>query len=271
MRLVGVFGIVAVTGAVMGLAMGCDGGTETEPAAPNPLESEAGFCEKFAEAVCLDGVVKACYLSDDANLEEDKAKCIELASQRSFCNPLDYPYDPDGAQACIDATAALYDQAELTAQEIVNQRLACLAVFSAGGAVGSPCAQDHECDGAAGLRCVTKVSAEGTCQVPAEVEPGFDCSSPDSVCAEGFYCNESENCVAKEDIGSTCTATQPCVDDAICTSDVCLEKAANGEICSAASECLGGFCLKKGDAATGQCGAFIPLTFDGQACVPLTP
>ena len=297
MRLAGVLGLVAMATTVVGLtAAGC-GGAETEGVdpPPDPLASESGFCKALAESVCLPEVVKACYLSDDASLETDTASCVEIASQNSFCNPAGHPYDPAGAEDCIAKTEALYDDAELNQAELDNQREACLAVFSAGGAVGASCGIDADCDGAEGLRCVTKivstgggggggagggggggaggpsVTIEGTCQIPSQVGPGLDCGAADAVCEDGFYCNESENCVAEETVGEACSQALPCVAEAKCEANVCVEKLGNGQTCTTANDCLGGFCLTKTGDMTGQCGSFIPLTFDGQICALLTP
>ena len=307
MRLAGVLGLVAMATTVVGLtAAGC-GGAETDPVDPpaDPLATEAGFCEALAEAVCLPEVVKACYLSDDASLEADTASCVEIASQPSFCNPAGHPYNREGAEDCIAKTEALYDDAELNQAELDNQREACLAVFSAGGAVGASCVVDADCDGAKGLRCVTKfvttggggaggaggaggggvggsgvggggaggpdVTVEGTCQIPMQVGPGLDCAAADAVCEDGFYCNESNNCVAEEGIGDACSAGEPCVSEAKCEAGLCVEKASNGESCTSANDCSGGFCLTKAGDTSGQCGSFIPITFDGQICALLTP
>jgi hypothetical protein len=271
MRLAGAIGTISMTLILGGLwGTGC-GGTETEPAAANPFASESGFCQQLAEAICVEDVVKACYLSDSANLEDDADVCAELAGAPGICNPQGYAYNADGAAECVEKTRQMYEDAQLTAAELKAQGIACAKVFSAGGAVGASCSFDHQCDGSASLRCVTKLDGTGTCQVPALAAAGADCSAPDAVCGTGLYCNETDNCVAREEESGDCSETQLCIETAVCTNNVCLGKSENAAICANASECLGGFCLKKTGENTGQCGSFIPLTFDGAACVPLTP
>ncbi|MCA9622163.1 MAG: hypothetical protein KC731_24235 [Myxococcales bacterium] len=269
---------VAKVGTVLGFGwlvallvpIGCGGVDESEPQ-PDPNETEQGFCAALAEVICSQAVVEACYLSDSSTLAADTESCVERASRASVCNPAGLPYDKSGAQSCLAATKAMYGDAKLGTEELEAQRRACLKAFSRGGDAGTACVVDEDCDGAGGLRCVKKVTGEASCQIPKEVGGGADCSAADAVCGEGFYCSESANCVAREAVNEACSDLMLCVEDAICTADVCLAKKANSTLCAEDSECLGGFCIKKTGENTGQCGGFIPVDFDSAVCGLLTP
>ena len=89
------------------------------------------------------------------------------------------------------------------------------------------------------------------------------------MCPAELYCDAGEHCVARQDAADPCSETMLCVETARCVSDVCLDKAGNGEACVSEDECLGGFCIKKAGESAGQCGSFIPLTFDSAACATL--
>ncbi len=255
-----------LTSAVLG--SGCTGREEEQKPPVSLLDSEQGFCQKLGEVICNPDVVEACYLSDDASLDADTQKCIDAAASNA-CNPSGHDYNKAAANPCLTAIQKMYQDAKLERVELEEAREACLATFPGSGGEGSACSVDEDCDGAEGLRCVSKPGAAGSCRVPVEVEPAADCSSPASVCPSELYCDAGEHCVARQDPGDACSDTMLCVDTARCVSDVCLGKADNGETCSSEDECLGGFCIKKAGEASGQCGAFIPLTFDSAACATL--
>lgn len=255
-----------LTTAVIG--SGCTSREEEQNPAASVLNTESGFCKRMGELICNKNVVEACYLSDDDSLEADTESCVAAAAQNA-CNPNNQTYDKTAANPCLTAVKALYDDAKLETVELEEARVACLAALHGDGGSGASCMFDEDCDGSEDLRCVTKPGQEGSCRVPEEVEPAADCSSAAAVCPDDLFCDEGEHCVARQEPPDSCSPTSLCIETAQCLSDVCVDKAANGETCQSESECLGGFCIKQTGAAQGQCGAFIPVTFDSAACATL--
>jgi len=268
-RTIGVLTIVGVS--VAAVASGC-GGPETEQATPSPLNTEQGFCDALAAAICNAEVVEACYLADAESLDENTEECVDLASKSAVCNPSNHSYNKDAADACLQAVTTLYADARLEQSELDEAREACLDTFPGSGSLNADCVVHEDCNGADGLRCVGKPGQDATCQAPVEIEPAGDCSAADAVCPDDLYCDSpGEHCVAKQGAGDSCDDTALCDASAQCAGGLCVSKLANGEVCSADGECSGGFCVKKTGENTGQCGSFIPLTFDSAACEPLTP
>src|SRR5690606_21237618 len=112
------------------------------------------------------------------------------------------------ADQCIDAVAAAYEDADITADEIaIVLRFAapCDQLVQGQRTEGEACEARRDCDAPAGFDCVFKGDVEmGTCQLPEVVGAGQDCGALNAVCEPGFYCN-GENCIAGENVGEPCT------------------------------------------------------------------
>lgn len=269
------FASVFALSAVVSLSVACG---SDEPAAPqpDPLATEADYCDALAVALCNAQVVGGCYLSDAASLEADTKKCVAALSASGTCNPDGLPYERDGAEACIALLAATFADAiiskgELSESQAEAAAVACAGVFSAGGAQGSACAEDVDCDFDGGLRCVERPGAKGTCQVPEGVGPAESCAAENQHCDEGFYCGQDDACVKEKEVGQDCSEFKPCIEDARCEQGACIAKKANGEDCGAADECTGGFCVAASGATKGVCGAQLVLApTTGDSCDPFT-
>lgn len=251
---------ISALSCAFSMAIGC-GGSETTELPPSPFATEQGFCTKLAEAQCSKAVVQNCYSSSAETLEEDTLNCRQQAAQPSVCNPNGHSYRQSGAEACIAAWKTAYTDGKLELDELDDAYEACLAVYSGGRGVGQECVADHDCAAHEGLRCVVKVGAEATCQVPEEVGSGDSCSPAGAVCEEGYYCNpDVTSCIAERMPGEACSETQPCVADALCVADQCQAKATNSTTCTDPNECAGGFCIKGTNDTEGLCGAVLTLS-----------
>jgi hypothetical protein len=78
---------------------------------------------------------------------------------------------------------------------------------------------------------------------------GFDCSAPERVCEDGFYCN-GENCVAYRRVGATCATDGECGPEAYCEIDptaaqkVCVARGEVGDTCTTGRDCVSEVCLE---------------------------
>jgi hypothetical protein len=261
-------GIAALSSA-FGMAIGC-GGSETTELPPSPYATEAGFCQKLAEASCTKAVVQNCYLSDDATLEADTKTCRQQAARPAACNPNGYAYRQEGAEACIQAVGQAYADGKLTVDEIEAAGEACLAVYSGGKGPNAECDFDHECSHATGLSCVVKTSVDdttgevihlGTCQEAELKTGGQKCGAINAVCDEGYYCTSADQiCAEGPGVDDACSELVPCGSDALCVNEICEAKKGNGSSCEGHAECAGGFCIKSSGATSGTCGSILPLS-----------
>jgi hypothetical protein len=248
--------------SAIALAAGCVSDDEG-PTGPK-YPTEGAFCTALAEVVCSGKVVEGCY---GANNADNAASCKE-AYRSEGCNAGNYEYHPEGAEKCIEKMKAIYADGALTQAELDSAHITCLDALSDSGGPNAVCTVDDECHAPSKLRCVIKTGTEGTCQVPEEVGGGIGCGGPSQVCAEGFYCNGS-NCV--EDLGGrTCSDTDPpCGSDEYCEiipatmMGQCVAKIADGQMCTTAEECSGGFCQT-------TCRSNLVLV-DPVACAPFLP
>jgi len=231
-----------------------------------PYPDQGSFCKALAEAVCNSTVVSACYGATD-DLSEETTSCVTAYRNPEVCNPYGYSYRAEGAEACISALTSLYSDGKLTSDEMDSANDACLAVYSAGGAVGTACEADHVCDAASGLRCVTKPGATGSCQQPEEVLAGGNCAGDNQVCEAGYYCNQDANlCGIQPTVAEACSDTMPCDATSLCEGEICIAKTGNGETCSVGSQCAGGLCDKTAGADTGSCVEVLSLYTNSEAC-----
>lgn len=258
----------ALFAAVSSFGVGCT--VEEETGDPGPTfkyPTVSAFCQAWAEASCSDEAVTACYGSDDASLAADKKACVKKRAQGATCNPETLAYAPDTAEACLAKVTEVWADAKVSRAELDALATACVAVLSDGGAKGSSCTADADCDTPAGLRCVQKAGdAEGTCQTPVDVEAGRDCDDPAAVCEEGFYCDAGDHCVGSPEKGDACSVEDPCGEGLACEDEKCVEKLGNGEACAADAECTGGFCIKPKNAETGSCASTFTLQLTADTC-----
>jgi hypothetical protein len=259
---------------VAALAAGCT--VEKDPPPPSgpvyTYPSEAAFCDAIAAAECTNEVVNACFGSDAATLEADRKSCIAARKDPTRCNPSSFQYHPEHADPCVDSRKAIYADAELTKAEIESDYEVCLKVFSRGGAVDSNCSVDIDCDTAVDLRCVIKgTDPVGTCVEPVEAMGGQKCTAADVVCADGFYCDNT-NCLERPAEGETCSALILCKDGLKCdtTTTKCVTKLGNGETCNADDDCQG-YCNLNSDGISGTCAAKVILAISSQTCDAFQP
>lgn len=270
-RMVVAAGISVAGAGVVGA--GCVS-SETTPPQGSMYPTELAFCERLAELVCNDQVVRGCYGSDDSSLVADREACATAFQQTDTCRPdLEYHPDPNdrNATACLSAWRDAYADAALTAAEIAAAEEACMAAFHDGGVENQDCVEDWECDIADGLRCVIKPGdTSGTCQVPTEVGAGFPCEAIDERCEEGFYCDVGANaCLARKNVGESCSSEILCVEDATCSAPVdgtCEAKLPNNTECEQDEECANGLCNKGTGDTFGLCSGTITLNQTAAAC-----
>jgi hypothetical protein len=239
-----------------------------------PFPDETSFCAKLGEVVCNDEVVTDCYGSSEASLPDDKAACAEAYGALSQCNPNGFTYHPETAQACIDAMTLIWTDARVDETELEDATEACIEVFYEPGAVGDACTLDGECETPEGLRCVIKDGdTEGTCRVPDRISGGYSCDAPDAICAEAFYCDATFHCTERPGINDACSPTMPCSTSTLCnpTTELCDAKRDNGVGCTAAEQCLNGFCNKPRNSDDGVCGATMTLDGTSANCAPFLP
>lgn len=259
-RLVLAGAALALAGGVIGT--GC-GGTDTS--------TVQGFCTALAQSDCSPAIVQSCYGSSEASLQADTDRCIQARSGLATCNPRNLPYHPDFADACIAQHQQIFSASTIDLESWKTVAEACLPALNRGGAQGSTCTEDSDCDvGYSGLRCLVRVGGKGTCEVPRAVMGGESCKAADAQCPDAQYCSETFNCISMPEKGDACGAGQPCGAGFQCAADtkICVNQLPNGSECARDSECQGGFCL---DTASGkQCAASYVFAFGASTCSAVT-
>jgi hypothetical protein len=243
--------------------------TNTDPEYQYPTEES--FCTAVSEIECNDAVVKACYGSDSATLEEDRASC--QAARLSQCNPLQLPYHQEVADECILARQQALQDAIWTKDELDAVETACLPVLSKQLPDGAQCTSNFDCDSTAGLRCVIKFgSTTGVCGVPALMSGGEDCSDPLAVCDSAYYCEQQVSaCLARPVMDEECSEAAPCAEDFYCSGidpGTCVAKTKNGLGCAKDELCAGGFCIGATATMEGVCSSTLPLQINAISCDP---
>lgn len=209
---------------------------EDEPA---PRTREV-FCRDFAAAACSAEVVSVCQAADAASCR---------ASHEDFCRTI----APDNfagerSQACIDAVAAAYADADLTASELVTVRLLgepCDQLSRGPRGEGQSCMERDDCDSASGFDCVMKSDRmSGTCEIAERVGPGEDCEADQAVCSGDFFCN-GENCIAPRDLGDACMHHEECGEEGFCDVDgMCAARFDIRAACEDDAQCERGICYE---------------------------
>jgi hypothetical protein len=217
----------------------------------DPLASASGFCEEWAERACGEAVVNRCGA-------DNKDDC--LVSQAQFCEKL-VPgslYSQAGADKCLDAVEKAYKDGDLDAKERDTVRTLgapCDLVLSGNGRSGDDCEENSDCDRAGGYDCIIPLGeAEGSCEKPKSVQGGLECGGPADVCASGFYCSESGDCLGRKSAGKECSEIVPCAGGLNCvipegsTAGICTARLENNEKgCEVDSDCASGICQKGND------------------------
>ena len=197
------------------------------------------FCDDWGRAACSDETVSRCQATSSEACASTQTKfCLSLV-------PADFV---DGnADACIDAVEAAYKDGDLRDEELITVlRLGspCDTLVRGPKEENGSCTETAQCDAAGGYECVFKnAEPDGSCQIPVKQGPGADCSQPEDICEEGFYCN-GENCIALKLADKACEVSRQCEAGLFCdtTSDSCKARFAVGRECGKDSECASGFC-----------------------------
>lgn len=228
---------------VLVLSSACSSGEEGPGANTSTTQTRAAFCTEWGKRACSDNVVEFCQASSVEGCQ---------AAQTAFCLTLvPDTYAADNARVCLDAVEAAYLDADLDSEELLTVRQLgepCNQLVHGPGGVNATCNVDADCNGPRGLVCVVKGGA-GTCQEPEVVDGGFDCSEPQQVCEDGFYCN-TENCVAYRRLGANCSSDSECGPEAYCdivppaTQNVCIGRGSVGDACQTGRECVSQICLE---------------------------
>jgi hypothetical protein len=203
-------------------------------------ESREDFCKRWGAAACNDDVVQLCGASDTA--------ACRLAQERSCLDrvPLTGFVD-DRADACIDAVKSAYADSDLTASEldtVLRLGPPCDRLVKGPQASAEACTAPVDCDRPAGYDCVFKASdLTGSCQKPALVQPGRDCSADNAVCTVGFYCNGS-NCIESGSLGEACVHDEQCAEGYCAANGQCSLGLAVNAACTLDSQCATGVCYK---------------------------
>ena len=191
-------------------------------------ETREEFCSRWAAAACSAEVVSACVAeSADACRSSQERECLELVPATGFAD--------DRADPCIDAVADAYADADLTASEldtVLRLGPPCDRLVRGPRAAAEACTSRLDCDGPGGYDCVFKGGAQtGTCQLPAVVQPGRNCSADNAVCTSGFYCDGS-NCIEGSAVGGACMRDEQCAEGYCGSANVCVAWLATNQPCT---------------------------------------
>lgn len=222
----------------------------------------SSYCTGRAEAECSTEVLQACAIPD-------RARCV--TKRQAACvasSPSGTAYNPNGAEACVNAVSAVFADAKISMQENRTVTETCAALFDGPGAVNATCQKDIDCKVSANLRCVLRGGSDsGTCQVPERVMGGGVCSSPNQSCITGFHCGPSDHCDVNSDVGDPCSSTLPCVEAARCTAGKCEKKLVDGTACLSDQECANALCARGSGSTQGVCVSQMTLAPNEPFCI----
>lgn len=199
--------------------------------------SREEFCLDWAKAACSKETVSACQAASAESCHlKQQAFCLGLV-------PADF--SDERGDACINAVAAAYKDADLTQAElatVLELGPPCSAIVKGSKDVGEACSADRDCDGPSGISCVFHgAAATGTCQKPQVISAGQKCAALAQTCEPGFYC-DGNNCIAVKEPADPCTTSYECGDVGMCSDGACVKKLGVGAACTDASECASGIC-----------------------------
>ena len=249
------------------------------------LSTVSGFCGEWANRACNDAVLAACV----SNADQCKT------SQSEYCESKipEGKYSSTTANDCLDAVQNAYASATLSPDDrnlVTNLTGACSKILSGTGTKDDACSVDSDCNRDADLACVKKAGAtDGKCEVAVPVDNGKSCSSPDSVCGDGFYCDGS-HCVSGGGAGDTCTPSTPCGTGFRCdtgagsgaadggagdggtaspASATCVALGQTTDPCTADLDCQTNICVKNATTGKGHCADKVVLTGSDSSCAHL--
>jgi len=243
------------------IAFGCAG--------PESLASQCAtltsFCEARAQTECNAQVVASCQVKDTATCVTQRAAACQAAA------PQGTVYVPTAGPACLQAVAAAYATATLTADALASVATTCEPVFSGPGAARAQCTVDYDCALADGLRCLIPLGeTQGKCLVPNIIPAGGPCPGEADVCSGPYFCDPmSQVCLAEVAQGQACSIDQPCMagfsccDSLFCT---CTALGAAGDACLATTDCTSALCDKAIGQSQGVCADQIQLTALDSMC-----
>lgn len=226
-------GIVGRLRRLLGLALLTAGVVSVGGCMGEPLEREE-FCERWGRAACTPEVASVC---------QSSAAACQTAQAESCREWLPSDFQDVGVDDCLDAVREAYEDADLDARELdVVWRLGppCAGIVVAGES-GDSCQRDEDCSRSAGLTCVFKDEALGTCQRAELVKAGFSCRDADQACEPGFYCN-GQHCVVAGEEDESCKNDSQCSEGLFCFEEVCVERLPVGSDCSGDFECASRIC-----------------------------
>jgi hypothetical protein len=277
--------VVAVCGGLLA-GVGCGGKSRLD---------ETTWCARAAEAECH-WIYSCCNVGERLTLtglnaheeseptcrEKMTASCLdEWAVALASIAASRLRFDPETAQACIDATQTMASQCPTTVEKADE----CGHVVA--GLVGTDgeCAYDEECSGQARCRrattgaagrCYDRSGEGGLCETTVDCQKGLfcwegttpqyvcvavvpvglgeTCNTTSLVCDQGTYCSSSSyRCVAQKASGESCTASEECQEGLVCDGTrQCGVGLGVGQACSYSQVCaVGLFCDTSG--ATDVC------------------
>lgn len=218
------------------------------------------FCQQWANAVCGEEVLSVCQNS------ESECEASQAASCRDWLSP---DFQDEGVEDCLSAVRKAYSDADLDANEldvVWHLGAPCNKIIVAGEG-GDRCERDADCSGSAGLTCVLKDRATGTCERAEEVSAGFSCEEAHETCEDGFYCN-GENCIVAAQLGESCSNDSQCIEGLFCQNELCEAQLPVGADCVTDRECDSEICYEV-DTAERVCVDRIRLSPAEPACETL--
>jgi hypothetical protein len=247
------------------LFLGCSSSEPGPGASADPLRTESAFCAEWAKVACNDQVVEDCGGTDSGCRESQEIACGDL---------IPFGYSSKHARDCLDAVRDAYEDSVLTAEELhVIRDLTgeCGRLVAGFTEEGDSCTEDTDCDTVAGYSCVIKpTQTEGTCQVPEQSGPGAQCTRPESVCPEGYYCDGTD-CLTRKPEDEECETDAGCEPALKCaipegeTEGTCVPRIGSGDPCTSDQECVTGLCV----GASPICLTQVRLTGESVLCQEL--
>jgi hypothetical protein len=227
-----------VVGALGMVATACSS-TSSGGAAPTPPDSTVEvFCTDWATAVCQ--LSTFCQFDAAACATHQTSVCSAFATSATTSGFRQYS-QPAG-KACIDALTSAYggNPSVISAATLTQLDATCNAAFAGSAASDKPCTSDYDC--ATGLTCsLIPGQSASVCGSGSPVAAGGTCLAT-SQCPANYYCapvmGANPQCVATPTTGGACSGAIPCGADDFCgPSGTCQAKAAQGQTCSASSDC----------------------------------
>jgi hypothetical protein len=220
-----VLSLLSFAGALALVACSSDDAGEKYP-------SSESFCTEKADVECT-AAASLCAATVDACKSRRTTLCQQAAAAASATGRT---YRPGAAEKCINDTRDLYAAKTIDLAKEKTVDASCQRVFTGSKKKGEACAQPYDCEGT--LTC------DKVCSDPTPKKKGEGCNNPGDVCETGTYCGlqgEVKFCLAKNNVGDICGASNPCLETLRCVTR-CQEKVAAGQPCDTGDDCTTGFC-----------------------------